>query len=448
MAPPPRSRRTPSRGTTSAAPRDTVDQRLQACYPPNVTNDAGGCVVRAVLDLVVYPYVTSQQRYGKLTAEVLPGATKDVAALRVRGANSMPTVAVAQSLVGASALAVLGFTGVPSPSSPLLEINQHLAKPGASDLRTTGLDAQDLKDAAHLKQALGQGLSGGPVVAERGQVIGFLAGPPRAGRPAPDLVSVSAILPVLKTAKVAPHSGPADTSYEDAMHLFKNGAYAAAIPGFTKALELFPGHYRAQTNLAIAKQRAGASKGAAAPATPVHEQMSSATGVCRGCSSRESQRSSSSWPWRSCCCAAGGEAALPAWARPGRETAGPGREPRRMPRFRPLPPAGRRGRPQRRGTSPARGLTNAAPRRPAPASAGGPLPTPMRVPHRHSRAGKGASRPHRCSRHPQSPFPPAGTASARRAGAGWQHSTSTAGGAVSRLADGTRGHGGGIRRRH
>ena len=235
--------------------------------------------MRAVLDLVVYPYVTSQQRYGKLTAEVLPGATKDVAALRVRGANSMPTVAVAQSLVGASALAVLGFTGVPSPSSPLLEINQHLAKPGASDLRTTGLDAQDLKDAAHLKQALGQGLSGGPVVAERGQVIGFLAGPPRAGRPAPDLVSVSAILPVLKTAKVAPHSGPADTSYEDAMHLFKNGAYAAAIPGFTKALELFPGHYRAQTNLAIAKQRAGASKGAAAPATPVHEQMSSATGV-------------------------------------------------------------------------------------------------------------------------------------------------------------------------
>ena len=75
--------------------------------------------MRAVLDLVVYPYVTSQQRYGNLKAEVLPGATKDVAVLRVRGANSMPTVAVAQSLVGASALGVLGFTGVPSPSSPL-----------------------------------------------------------------------------------------------------------------------------------------------------------------------------------------------------------------------------------------------------------------------------------------------------------------------------------------
>ena len=257
---------------------DTLDQRLQACYPPNVTNDAGGCVVRAVLDLVVYPYVTSQQRYGNLKAEVLPGATKDVAVLRVRGANSMPTVAVAQSLVGASALGVLGFTGVPSPSSPLVEINQHLAKPGTGDLRTTGLDAQDVKDAAHLKQALSQGLTGGPVVAERGQVIGFLAGPPRAGRPAPDLVSAAAILPVLKTAKVVPHSGPADTSYEDAMHLFKNGAYAAAIPGFTKALELFPGHYRAQANLAIAKQRAGASKGASAPAVPAHEQTSAATG--------------------------------------------------------------------------------------------------------------------------------------------------------------------------
>ena len=60
---------------------------------------------------------------------------------------------------------------------------------------------------------------------------------------------------------MSPHGGPVDTSYEAAMHLFKNGAYAAAIPGFTKALELFPGHYRASRNLAMAKQRAGVRVG-------------------------------------------------------------------------------------------------------------------------------------------------------------------------------------------
>lgn len=240
------------------------EQRLQACYPPHRINDAGGCIVKASLDLVVYPYVTSQQRYGNLRAEVL-SATRDVAALRVRGANSWPTVAVAPSMAGASALAALGFTGVPGPKSPLLEINQHLAKPGAGVLKTAELTADDVKDAAKLKDALGKGLAGGPVVAERGQVVGLLPGPVAAGKPAPDLVGVAAILPVLKSAGISAHGGPVDTSYEAAMHLFKNGAYAAAIPSFTKALELFPGHYRARANLTVAQERAKSGGGNAAP---------------------------------------------------------------------------------------------------------------------------------------------------------------------------------------
>ena len=52
---------------------DRNEERLEACYPPNVTNDAGGCVVRVTPDYVVYPYVTSQQRYGGLHAEVAAG---------------------------------------------------------------------------------------------------------------------------------------------------------------------------------------------------------------------------------------------------------------------------------------------------------------------------------------------------------------------------------------
>ena len=263
---------------------DRNDQRLQACYPPQRINDAGGCIVKASLDLVVYPYVNSQQRYGNLRAEVL-SASRDVAALRVRGANSWPTVAVAPSMAGASALAVLGFTGVPSAQNPLLEINQHLAKPSGTVLKTADLTADDVKAAARLRAALGKGLAGGPVVAERGQVVGLLPGPPGAGKPAPDLIGVAAILPVLKSAGISAHGGPVDTSYEAAMHLFKNGAYAAAIPSFTKALELFPGHYRARANLAMAQERVkngGGGNAAQVPGAP---------------SGTESTSSSSGFPW-------------------------------------------------------------------------------------------------------------------------------------------------------
>jgi hypothetical protein len=245
-------------------PGDRNDQRLQACYPPNVTNDAGGCVVRATLDFVVYPYVTSQQRYGTLHAELLPGATKDVAVLRIRGANGMPTVAVAESAAGAKALSVIGFTGIPSAAHPLQEINQHLAQIGGSQLKTTGLDAGDVKDAARLKQALHSGMAGGPLVAERGQVIGLIPGPAPAGSPAPTLVGVATILQVLQKAGVEPHRGLVDDSFEAAMHLFKNSAYAASIPDLKKALELFPGHFMASQNLAVAQKHVASGTGTAA----------------------------------------------------------------------------------------------------------------------------------------------------------------------------------------
>jgi hypothetical protein len=244
---------------------DRNEERLKACYPPNTTNDAGGCVVRVTPDYVVYPYVTSQQRYGGLHAEVLPGGTPDVAVLRVRGANSMPTVAVGSSTAGAEALGVLGFTAIPGADHRLQEINQHLATKGGSTLKTTGLDAGDVREAARLATALRNGMAGGPVLAERGQVVGLLPSAPRPGSGAPALVSIASVLPVLAKAGVSPHGGPVDGSFEAAMHLFKNNGYAASIAGFSKALELFPGHFLASTNLVIAKQHVAAGTSASGP---------------------------------------------------------------------------------------------------------------------------------------------------------------------------------------
>jgi hypothetical protein len=268
------------------ADTDLVEQRLEACYPPNHTNDAGGCVVRVTPSFVVYPYVTDQGKYGDLPAELLAASTKDVAVLQVRGANGLPTVALGESREGARALSALGFTGIPGPQNDLQAINTHLAEVGGSVLKTEGLKPDEAADNARLAEGLKNGMRGGPVVAEDGQVIGTLepdagSGPPPAapGR----LIDIGAIRAVLSAERITPRRGPVDTSFEAAMHPFKNGGYAAAVPNFQKALELFPGHFLAAKNLAEAQQKVAA--GSPGPALPAGN--GTATGA----------RSAGGFPW-------------------------------------------------------------------------------------------------------------------------------------------------------
>ncbi len=329
---------------------DRNEQRLEACYPPNVTNDAGGCVVRVTPDYVVYPYVTDQQRYGGLHAEVLPGGTRDVAVLSVRGANSMPTVAVGSSTAGAEALGVLGFTGIPGTGNPLQEINQHLATTGGDRLKTTGLDAGDVRDAARLQSGLQNGMAGGPVLAERGQVVGLLPYPADPGSAAPRLVSIESVLPVLAKAGITPHGGPVDASFEAAMHLFKNNGYAASIPSFSKALELFPGHFVASRNLAIAKQRSGAGATGTGAGATVAGGSDQGTGSAAGATG-----TGSSWGWpigivlAVAVLAAGALLYLLWWRRrsPAAAVAGPGQSPSGSHRPPPGQPGGPGGGPSR-----------------------------------------------------------------------------------------------------
>jgi len=198
-----------------------LQQRLEACYPPYRTNDAGGCVVRVEPSYVVYPDVSSQEQYGKLAAERLPSSTPEVALLRVRGASGMPTVALGDSREGAEALSALGFTDVPGGPDTLQAVNTHLAEVGGSTLKPVDPnDAAAADDATRLADGLRNGMHGGPVVAEAGQVIGFLepqadSGPPPASSGA--LIDVGAIRAVLSAEKVTPRRGPVDTSFEAAM---------------------------------------------------------------------------------------------------------------------------------------------------------------------------------------------------------------------------------------
>jgi LPXTG-motif cell wall-anchored protein len=191
----------------------------------------------------------------------------------------MPTVPLGKSTEGANALADLGFTGIPGAAPPQA-INAHLAAVGGAVLKTENLDEKEAKANVDLAAGLPAGMLGGPLVAEQGQVIGFLvpeadSGPPPAapGR----LVDIGAIRDVLSAEGITPRRGPVDTSFEAAMHAFKNGGFAAAIPQFEATLALFPGHAMASANLEEAKKNVGTGAQGSA-ASGAGNSASSSTG--------------------------------------------------------------------------------------------------------------------------------------------------------------------------
>ena len=194
----------------------------------------------------------------------------------------MPTVDLGESTEGASALAALGFEGIPGAQYQQRTINAHLAETGGTVFKTENLDEKETAASIDLAAALGTGFRGGPLVAESGRVVGFAvpdaaSGPPPAapGR----LVDAGAIREVLNEAGITPRQGPVDTSFERASHAFKNGGFAAAIPNLEDTLELFPGHALAAANLAEAQKNVAAGTPGAAPPA---EGSSAATGTGGG----------------------------------------------------------------------------------------------------------------------------------------------------------------------
>ena len=284
---------------------DRIEQRLQACYPPHLSlQDAGGCVVRRSATYVVHPGVTDQRTYGNLPAEPdTKHSTTDVGLLRVRS-NGVPSVIIAPPLPTDRPMDVLGYVGIPGPvptvpdpknTNPhgMLDIAQHFIKGHVPLLQYTGLTADEADGSAMLKQQLGKGVEGGPVVDggkdanSGGQVIGLFPGPAPSGQPVPTLVSATAILGVLKSAGVPNQTSLTDTQFEEAMHHFKNKEYAASIPFLEATLRQFRGHALAAADLATAKAQVAKGLGSPTmtPATatrPVASQSSSGTGLLVG----------------------------------------------------------------------------------------------------------------------------------------------------------------------
>jgi hypothetical protein len=245
--------------------------RLKACYESEgalVANTAGGCVIDATPFYTVYPYVTNQDKYGKLDARLITSTSSGVALLRV-SAGSMPAVDLEDVNKDTFHLGVIGFDAPPISNGPpggaigLENFKVHLDKPGGTKLKTPIGDTDDL--AKITSTMLDHGLQGAPVAAEVGQVVGMIVKTPTGG---PALVRTQEIRAALAGARppVTPAQAPADLAFSTAEHEFTNKGYAAAIPGFQQALAAYPGNFLAVQHLATARRLAGTGP-APAPST-------------------------------------------------------------------------------------------------------------------------------------------------------------------------------------
>lgn len=242
-----------SRATIGTDSSPELNARLQQCYDaPNTTEESGGCVIAASREVRVLPFVTDQRRYGNLVADVLfpTAGASDVAVLRV-GASSMPTVRLADALAG-TAYSVLGFKQPPAAAASQSNVSGHFSAAGQPGIK------RDETYAAQL-EALRRGVQGGPVVGEKGDVVGFLRVEDRPGTGADtfSLVGTDKIRQALKTARVTAHQGPTDAVYEAASHDYKNALYASALPRLRDTLKLYPGHALASEFAAVAAAKAG-----------------------------------------------------------------------------------------------------------------------------------------------------------------------------------------------
>ncbi|GAA3397264.1 hypothetical protein [Cryptosporangium minutisporangium] len=240
-----------SKAKPSANTGDVVSKRLQRCYQGNTTDESGGCVIFTQAVVTVQPYVADQKQFGDLPAQVVyptGGQKSDVAVLKI-GASSMPSVVLGTSSDNVEAVSTLGFMNTPTDEKSLKPIQVHFTKKGSGVVRPND------DYLAELKRGLPAGLLGGPVVSEKGQVVGFLS---PSGNDI-KLVGPEQVTEALAAVDVKAERGPTDLTYENALHNYNNGLYSAAVPNLTQVLKLYPGHLLATEKLAIAKQRQGTS---------------------------------------------------------------------------------------------------------------------------------------------------------------------------------------------
>jgi serine protease Do len=243
-----------SRSVPAQAAR-VLDALLQDCY------QTVACSFASRTSVAVYP--AAQIAGGRAprghAVRVLRSTgygSTDVAVLRIAGTN-LPTVALGTSADGLSsgdAVTALGFAG--SAQRPPTGVTAPTRASGrVSDVRNVGASRQI---RAHLRGE--PGISGGPVIADDGQVVGLASYARLDGRPRQTqafLRTIDDVREAITEAGLQPARGQVDALFGQGMALFWEEHYSAAVPLFQRVLDLYDGHPAARRYLAQAQGRAG-----------------------------------------------------------------------------------------------------------------------------------------------------------------------------------------------
>jgi S1-C subfamily serine protease len=228
---------------------------LQQCYDGTV------CTVTIARQTSVYtPVAIAGQELPKpMTARVLRSTgfdSTDVAILQVDGQN-MPTVALARSAANVqpgTPITALGFAGSGlSLPTGLTEPTKRFGR--VSNVRPMGSSEQIEVDAK-----IEPGMSGGPVIDDRGRVIGLVSYgmlQDDGSRGSEYLRSVDDIRAALAEAGQHANRGRADTTFSQAMSYFWASHFSAAVPLFQQVIALSAGHPLATQYLSQAQAKAG-----------------------------------------------------------------------------------------------------------------------------------------------------------------------------------------------
>lgn len=180
----------------------------------------------------------------------------DVAVLDI-GATDLPTVALADStgdLTTGDEVTGLGFPG----SNQGLE--EGVTEPTNIFGRVSNIRSEGTSEIIEVDADLEPGMSGGPVIDQRGKVIGLVSFGllQSSGESGSEyLRTVDDIKAAMADAGVSASRGPVDSAFAGAMDLFWGNHFTAAVPEFQKVLALSDGHPLAKDYLAQSQAKAG-----------------------------------------------------------------------------------------------------------------------------------------------------------------------------------------------
>jgi S1-C subfamily serine protease len=242
------------------------NQLLQGCYDGDICR----FTIKPKVTVVAPVQVAGNTRSKGLPAKVRASTGSDgsdILILQVIDATTMATVRLATTageLQSGDSVVALGF-----PGSAQKILRTGITEPTSAFGNVSSVRSDGTSQVVQVDMDVEAGMSGGPALAESGEVIGLLSytGVENGSRTQVYLRTVDDIRSTLREAGAQPTRGELDTIFAQAMEYYWARHYSAALPLYQKVVNLQDGHLLAKKHLRLAQQKAGGPDDVPLPAS-------------------------------------------------------------------------------------------------------------------------------------------------------------------------------------